>query len=189
MNRAFQMGGFLLLAVATGFAARRQAEPKNPPAASKPAQPSGGVPKAPAAKGAQRLVNPGNVATRLFRMTPEERDRALEQLPPQQQENARNTLAWFDGLPKEQQAIQLRRLEHFAELPPARKAEVRQMVTAANQLPPDRKRAVGQALLRLQQLNDQEREAILRRPAFQNRFSLEELKIIIALADAWMGPL
>jgi hypothetical protein len=147
------------------------------------------VPKAGIPKGAGRLVNPGNIATRLFHMSPEERDRVLEQLPPQQQENARKTLAWFDGLPPQQQALQLRRLEHFEQLAPQKKAEVKQLVVQANQLPPARKAQVGKALLTLQQMDDQQRETTLRRPAFQNRFSLQELKIIIGLADAWMGPL
>jgi len=60
---------------------------------------------------------------------------------------------------------------------------------AANQLPGPRKAAVGRELVLLQQMTDQQREATLRRPAFQERFSPEELKIIKGLADAWMGPL
>jgi hypothetical protein len=193
MNRVLQIGSMLLLAVgaATGS---NQKEPKDPPPPppspkTKAARPQAGAPPAGLPKGAQRLVNPGNIATRLFRMTPEERERVLEQLPPQQQDNARKTLAWFDNLPKETQAVQLRRLEHFEQLAPQKKAEVRQLVAQANQLPPARRALVGRALLTLQQMNDQQRENTLRRPAFQNRFSLEELKIIIGLSDAWMGPL
>jgi hypothetical protein len=197
MNRALQIGGLWLLGIGASFGSGPQAAPKNKPApvphpvAARPSPPKGGArggTPAPQAKGAGRLVNPGNVATRLFRMTPEERDRVLEKLPANQQENARKTLAWFDSLPKEQQANQLRRLEHFAQLPPERKAEVKQMVMAANQLPPPRRVALGQALLRLQGMTDEQREAALNRPAFQSRFSPEEFKIISGLADAWMGP-
>jgi hypothetical protein len=200
MMRAFQIGSLLLLAVGVSFGSEQKTPPKSKPApppaqpvAAKPAQTRSGapgVPKTAMPKGAQRLVNPGNAATRLFRMSPEERDRAIEKLPtPQAQENARRTLAWFDALPKDQQDNQLRRLERFAQLPPERKAEVRRMVAAANQLPPPRKGAVGQALLRLQQMTEEQREATLRRPGFQSRFSLEELRIIIGLSDAYMGPL
>jgi hypothetical protein len=206
MKRAFQIGGLWLLAISVSLGRGPQPAAKNKPpappktkpagppahpAAAKPPQPKGGAsngaPKAPP-KGEVRLVNPGNVATRLFHMTPEERDRALEKLPPEAQENARKTLAWFDALPKDQQANQLSRLERVTQLPPERKAEVRQLVVAANQLPPPRRSAVGQALLRLQEMNDEQREATLHRPAFQNRFSPEEFRIITGLADAWMGP-
>ena len=197
MDRVLQICGTLLLAVGVSFGSGQKAQedtPKPPPprapAAAKPAPAPGGVPKAGIPKGAARMVNPANVATRLFRMSPEEREHALEKLPTQQaRDNARNTLEWFDSLPKEQQDFQLRRLEHFAQLTPEKRAEVRQLVVAANQLPGPRKAAVGRELVLLQQMTDQQREATLRRPAFQERFSPEELKIIKGLADAWMGPL
>jgi hypothetical protein len=37
-------------------------------------------------------------------------------------------------------------------------------------------------------MTDIQREVTLQRPAFQARFSPEELRIITGLADAWMGP-
>jgi len=193
MGRILQIGSVLLLVVGASYAGTQQ-EPKAPPKpapkpAAKPAPPKGGVPKT-IPKGSARLLNPGNVAVRLFRMTPEEREHALEKLPSEQaRENARKTLEWFDSLPKETQELQLRRLEHFAQLPPEKRAEVRQLVVQANQLPPPRKAAVGRALVLLQQMNDIQREVTLQRPAFQARFSPEEFRIISGLADAWMGPL
>jgi hypothetical protein len=189
MNRVLQIGSILLLAV--GASVGKQKEPKEspppPPPKIKPVAPKAGTPKA-LQKGAQRVVNPGNVATRLFHMTPEERERVIDKLPPQQQLNVRNLLAWFDSLPKETQELQIRRIERFEQLPPQRKAEVKQLTAEVNQLPPPRKQAVGQALARLQRMTDEEREATLRKPAFLKQFSLEEIKIIIGLSDAWMGP-
>jgi hypothetical protein len=197
MERILQIGGILLLVVGASFGRGPQGPHEAPPPARQPAKPAppkggapkGGAPKQAIPKGAGRLVNPGNVAVRLFRMSPVEREHALEKLPTEQaRENARKSLAWFDSLPKEQQEFQLRRLERFASLTAEKRAEVRQMVVAANQLPPPRRAAVGRELARLQQMTDQEREATLRRPAFQARFSPEELRIITGLADAWMGP-
>jgi hypothetical protein len=134
-------------------------------------------------------VNPAQVAAHLFRMSPEEREHALEKLPNEQaRENARKLLAWFDSLPKETQELQLRRLDNVAKLSPAQRAEATRLLVAANHLPPARAAAVRQALYHLQQMNDREREATLQRPAFQERFSPEELQIIRGLADAWMGP-
>lgn len=193
MDRILQIGGIVLLVIGSSFGADQKAPKEPPPAKTQPvlkaAPPNGGVVKGGLPKGAQRIVNPANAATRLFRMSPEQRERALEPLPPKQQENARKLLAWFDNLPKEQQDIQIRRLDHFSKLPPEKRAEVRQLVVAANQLPPPRKRIVGAELLRLQQMTDAQREATLNRPVFQARFSAEELRIITGLADAWMGPL
>ena len=173
----------------------RQQGPKEPPrpaskpAPAKPGPPKGGVPKA-IPKGAARLVNPSNVAARLFRMGPEEREHALEKLPTEQaRENARKLLQWFDSLPRETQELQLRRLDRFARLTPEKRAEVKHMVVEANQLPPARKAAVGRALAQLQQMNDIQREVTLQRPGFQARFSPDELRLIRGLADAWTGPL
>jgi len=191
MNRILEIGGILLLVVGVSFGSKsqRKEEPPPPPKPAKAAPAKGGVPKQqPIPKGAARLVNP-SPAARLFRMSPEEREHALEKLPTEQaRENARRQLEWFDSLPKEQQAAQLRRLDRFAELTPEKRAEVRGLIVEANHLPPQRAAAVRQALFRLQQMTDQERESTLHRPAFQARFSPEELRIITGLSDAWMGP-
>jgi hypothetical protein len=193
MNRILEIGGILLLVVGVSFGSKSQGPKDEPPRQPKPAKTApakGGVPKQqPIPKGAARLVNPASIAARLYRMSPEEREHALEKLPTEQaRENARKQLEWFDSLPKEQQAAQLRRLDRFAELTPEKRAEVRGLILEANHLPPARAAAVRQALFRLQQMTDQERENTLHRPAFQARFSPEELRIITGLSDAWMGP-
>jgi len=192
MNRILEIGGILLLVVGVSFGSESQGPKEESPPQPKPAKAApakGGAPKQqPIPKGAARLVNP-SPAARLFRMSPEEREHALEKLPTEQaRENARKQLEWFDSLPKDQQAAQLRRLDRFAELTPEKRAEVRGLIVEANHLPPARAAAVRQALFRLQQMSDPERENTLHRPAFEARFSPEELRIITGLSDAWMGP-
>jgi hypothetical protein len=189
MNRILKIGGLLLLAAAAVFGSDQAA--RDSPQPAKPAPAWGGVPKQqPLPKGAARLLNPAAVAARLFRMNAEEREHALEKLPNEKgREAARRQLEWFDSLPKEAQEIQLRRLDNFAKLTPEKRAEVKGLIVEANHLPPGRVAAVGQALARLQQMTDQQRDATLQRPAFQARFSPEELRVIRGLADAWMGPL
>lgn len=192
MDRILQIGSVLLLVVGASYGHNQPKDSPQPPpkpAPAKPALKKGGAPKQPIPKGAARLVNPASVAARLFRMSPEEREHALEKLPNEQaRENARKLLAWFDSQPKETQAMQLRRLDNFAKLTPEKRAEANQLLVEANHLPPERAAAVRQALYRLQQMTDIQREVTLQRPAFQARFSLEELRIITGLADAWMGP-
>jgi len=198
MHRILQIGSMLLLVAGVSLGRNRQA-PKDahPPqvtqkvAPAKAGQPKAGNPKGqPIPKGAARVVNPGSVAARLFRMSPEEREHALEKLPNEKQrENARALLAWFDGLPKEQQEMQLRRLDRFAQLPPEKRAEARDRLMEFNALPPPRKVLVQRALYRLQEMNDQRRENTMHNPAFEAQFSPDELRIISGLADAWMGPI
>jgi hypothetical protein len=193
MSRILQIGSILLLVAGVSYGSSQtpnDSPQPSRPAPAKPAPGKGGAPKQqPIPKGGARLLNPVSVAARLFRMSPEEREHALEKLPTEQgRENARKLLNWFDSLPRETQEIQLRRLDHFAQLTPEQRAEVRGLILEANHLPPGRSAAVGQALFRLQRMTDQEREATLQRPAFQARFSPEELRIISRLSDAWMGP-
>ena len=188
MGRILQIGSILLLLAGMSYGRAQAAKDSPPPAKS--AQGKGGAPKQqPIPKGGARLLNPASIAARLFRMTPEEREHALEKLPNElARERARKELEWFDGLPKEAQEIQLRRLDHFAQLTPEKRAEVRGLMAEVNALPGPRSGAVRQALYQLQQMTDQQRDNTLQRPAFQARFSVEELRVIRALADAWMGP-
>jgi len=191
MLRIIHIGSILLLAVGVGLGSDQQTPRDSPPPpaskAKNPASPKGGTPKA--QPKFDRLVNPTNVVTRLYRMTPEQRERNLEKLPPALQENFRKHLAWFDGLTKEEQQVQLRRLDRFEQLPPEKKVEVGAMIKAANQLPPGRKLVVRRVLGMLQAMGEQERENTLNRPQFQARFSAEELHIITVLADAYLGPM
>jgi hypothetical protein len=192
MNRILTIGSILLLAGAgVGSASGRRQGAKEAPPKGGPAKPAnrGGVPK-PIPKGGARLINPASIAARLFRMSPEERERAIANLPREQQrERARKLLAWFDSQPKALQDMQLRRMDRFAQLTPEKRAEVMGLMTEVNNFPPPRAGAVRRELLRLQQMTDEAREATLHRPAFQARFSPEELRVITGLADAWMGPI
>jgi hypothetical protein len=194
MRRVLQIGGILLLVVGVSLG-RDENQPKKappPPPAAKPKTPAAkpGTPKQqPIPKGAARAVNPLSPAARLFRMSPEDREKAIAKLPNEQRrEELRKQLEWFDGLPKEAQEVQLRRLDRFEQLTPERKAEVGGLVFELNHLPPARAGAVRQALYRLQTMNDPQREKALRDPNFQARYSPQELRIINGLADAWMGP-
>jgi hypothetical protein len=193
MNRWVEMGAVLLLGAVAGLCDQKPPakDPPPPPPRPAPVKPpaknnamKGGVPKA----AAQRLVNPANPATRLFRMPPEQRERAFEQMNPQQQESARKLVGWFDGLPKEQQAIQLRRLARFEQLPQEQRAEVRGLLKEAQDLPADRRGQVRQALARLQNLPDADRDRFLNSAGFKARFSAEEQRVITRLADAWLPP-
>src|SRR5689334_9417404 len=69
-------------------------------------------------KPAPKLGNPGTVIRQLMRMSPEERERALEKLPSQRQAEIRERLQQFDNLPKAERERRLQLSESFANLPP-----------------------------------------------------------------------
>jgi Protein of unknown function (DUF3106) len=135
------------------------------------------------------LTNPANPVTRLFRASPEERERALEKLPAKMQDQFRARLKWFDGLPPAQQRIVLNRTDRFAALPPERQAAIKSQFQALNKLPQDRKAAIGQALRRLEVMPDEDRGKILASDEFKSRFSAEELRIISDLSEVMLPPM
>ncbi len=132
---------------------------------------------------APRIGNQGTVVQQLMRMTPEQRERALEKLPPERQARIREQLQRFDSLPKAEQERRLRLAEMFANLPPEKQDLVRRQIKAFNELPEDRRRVVGPAFQRLRRLSDAERQAVMARPAFQNRFTPAEQQMLADLSE------
>ncbi len=157
--------------------------------------PAGSVPRTPAARipvnpgPPARLVNPASPAARLMLATPAQRQRALEKLPPEQQERIRKQLEWFDALPKAQQDLQIRRLQLFASLPPEKRLVIREQMKVFAAMPPDRKAQVRRAWQMLESLPPAQRERRMNSDAFRSRFSTDEQKLIADLCEAWLPPL
>src|SRR3954452_9258479 len=122
------------------------------------------------------LTNPANPVARLYRASPEERERALEKLPARMQEQFRTRLQWFDQLPANQQRLVLNRTDRFAALPAERQAAIRQQFTALNKLPQERKTAIVRALRGLEVMPDEQRSRLLSGDELKSRFSPEEQK-------------
>ena len=137
----------------------------------------------PSKNGARKLANPATIVQQLMRMTPEERERALEKLPPARQTQIRERLQQFDSLPKQEQERRLQLGQIFASLPPEKQDLVRRQIQAFNQLPDDRRRQVGAALQRLRRLPDSERRAVLGRAPFRARFTPAEQQILSDLSE------
>lgn len=188
MNRAIQVTGFVWLGALAGVCSVQKPPkpppPPKPPAAAKMAKPApnnaGGGAKAPA-----KMGNPDNPIDRLFKMSPEERELAIEKLPAQQQAKIRKQLQNFDNRPEAAKEWELQRLNTLWSLPPATHALVSQQIKAFNSLPADRLAVVKPAYVRLSRSTPEEREAILARPQFRSRFSPAELQILTVLPQYW----
>jgi hypothetical protein len=179
MRPALQLG-CLFAACALSAAADQKTALKEPPARP-PKGAGGGVPRP--LRMAPPIGNPASIAAHLFRATPEERDRALEKLPLPQQARIRKQLENFDQLPKPQQEFRIKQTELLAALPPDRQTVVNQQLQAVNQLPPERRREIQMALRRLGLLSDDNRQRLFASDQFKSRFSAEEQKLIVDLAD------
>ncbi len=172
MPRSLQIGGVLLLALTPGLIAqkgeaRRQRE--SPPARVT-------APKGP--RGGARIANPGLVAQQLMQMTPEERERALEKLPPQRQAQLRERLEKFDSLPPQQRERMIRQYQMLSSLPPEKQNLVRRQIQAFNHLPDDRRRQLGPELQRLRRMPENERQARIASDDFKTKYTPEEQQML-----------
>jgi hypothetical protein len=192
MNGAIQFVGVVWLGASLALYAA-QKPPKNPPppkapsvakpAAQPPPKNPGGVPK-----GQTTLANPDNPIDRLLRMTPEQRERAIEKFPQQQQDNFRKRFENFDRLPEAQKQRQLQHLDEFWSLPPDKQKLVRDQMNAFKALPEDRREEVKKAYVTLSRDTPEERDARLARPQFRSRFTAAELQILMVLPEYYPAP-
>jgi hypothetical protein len=114
-----------------------------------------------------------------LRMSPDQRERALRNLPPERQDKIRQQLNRYDQAPPEQKA----RLERLWSLPPARQQEIRESMRELRDMPLDRRRPINQQIRRLQTMSPAEREEYFNSPEFRNRFSPHEQEVMRDLSD------
>jgi hypothetical protein len=189
MTRAFQIGVVLLLAAASGLGEQKgggkppKAAPTPGSAATKPNNPRSNP--QPKNGGGPRLPNPlGNPVQRMMAMTPEQRERILEKLPPQQQANVRQRLENFDRLPPDEKARRLQLFQRFSSLPVERQQILERQLPAYNALPQEKKEILGfREIQQLARMPDGERQARLNSEELKSKFSPAELKMISDIAE------
>ena len=190
MNRAFQLAGAALLVMWPAWCADQKAnKPVPPPKARPPAavpnnrtargpNGGGGIPK----NNAPRINTPGP-AQRLLQMTPEQRERALEKLPPKQQDQIRRQLDRLDRLPPAEKDRIARQIRGLDNLPPPQRRVVLQQLNAFRNLPDDRIQPMRRTLIQLMRMPDDERTARLDSEAFKKQFSPQEQEILRDLSN------
>src|SRR5262249_48597564 len=156
----------LSVAAAFGLCEDQGATPKQAPAMrpGNPKRPGALLKKEGLPKAGPPLSNPANPVVRLYRAKPEERERALEKLPPKVQERMRAELDKFDHMPPEQQQAMISRAERMAALPPDKRRAVAVSWQDFQRLPQDRKRLVAGVIRRLQVATPEQRDAFMKGP-------------------------
>lgn len=103
---------------------------------------------------------PNPVIDRLMKMSPEERDKALSNLPPERRQQIEQRLNQLDRLTPEQRDVLDRRYQ------------------ALQALPPVRRQAIRQELQYLRSLRPVERRARINSEEFQQNYSPDEQRLI-----------
>lgn len=125
----------------------------------------------------------GAVIERLNRMTPEERQRALDRLPANRRARVEERLNRLNSLTPEQRERLRGQYEEFQKLAPEKQEAARRAFRDLNQLPMDRKRAVRRAVMRVRNMTPQERNSTIESDTFRSRFSDSERQIVRDLAE------
>lgn len=112
-------------------------------------------------------------------MSPDQRERALRNLPPERQDKIRQQLNRYDQAPPEQKA----RLERLWSLAPARQQEIRESMRELRDMPLERRRPINMQIRRLQTMTPTERDEYFNSPQFRNRFTPHEQDVMRDLAD------
>lgn len=129
-------------------------------------------------------AHPGERALeRLERMTPEQRSKALANLPPQRRQEIEQKLDEFDRLPPEERLRVRNQLERMNSLPPQRQNQVRRSIRQFQDLPDDRKLLVRRELDRMAAMPDDARRAYMNTEEFRNRYTPNEQQMMQNLAE------
>jgi len=115
---------------------------------------------------------------RLEKMSPAERQSALETLPKERRDRIEKRLAHLQSLTPEQRTQLQERLKRFKKLGSTQQQQVRQIAQAMQQLPPDRKVAIRQELGILRSLPNGERQSRVQSSTWQKQFSPKEQEIL-----------
>lgn len=117
------------------------------------------------------------------RMSPQERQKALDRLPPQQRKNLEERLQRFNQLPPEQQRTLNNMLGRLNQLPPERQEVVRKSMNWFSQQPMGRRQAMREELKGLAALPAEDRPARMSSPEFRFKFSDQEQETIRDMSD------
>ncbi|MEZ5402222.1 MAG: DUF3106 domain-containing protein [Bryobacteraceae bacterium] len=142
--------------------------------------------KLPVGRGARR--NPAQLKKQIKRingLTPEERSRLLERLPPERRKEAEKRLQRFNDLKPDEQDRLLRQYSAFQDESPERQHEVRRLWSRFNQLPDDRKPVVRDEVQSLRRMAPEERSDRMESTEFRDKFDAKERRFLGDMAKTF----
>lgn len=155
----------MLVAAMLGFvacfapAASAQGRRAGPGAARRP-------PERPTAPKANVTPNPSNELDRFERMSPEERQIELQNLPPERRKQIED------------------RLSRLSKLTPEQRTKLQKRYQAFQNLPPDRQQALREQLGQMRNMSEADRRALMNSPEFKKKFSKSERQILQEVSGA-----
>jgi len=121
-------------------------------------------------------------------MSPEQRQKVLNQLPRAKRAKLEERLQKFNDLPPEQQQSLKSLYTRLNQLPPERQATVRKAVSRFSEQPAERQQAIRAELQNMASLSEQDRLQLLRSSGFRKKFSRKEQGIVRDMAPLLPVP-
>jgi len=134
-------------------------------------------------KNAKAAKNGNTPIDKFMQMSPEERRKALNRLPPEQRKRLQERLQKFNNLPPERQEELKNLYNRLNQLPAERQQAVRRSLNQFARQPADRKQAIRRELRSMSSLSSEEREARMASQEFQGDFSDKEQKIVRGMSE------
>ncbi len=125
---------------------------------------------------------------RFHQLSPADRRKALDKLPPDRRRIAEDRLEDYERLGEQERKRLADRHESFQKLSPDAQEAVRQSFRQFNSLPAARRKIVGEELRHLSGLPEPERRGRMNSDEFRNQFNSEERQILESLVVLNPGP-
>jgi hypothetical protein len=171
MFRQLCVWAALAMAAAGGLAAQGVARP------ARKGPPPGGRPGRPAA-----------VFERWSNMTPEQRRKALDRIPPERRRRIEEQLEQYANMSPEERRTLRFRWEMFNQLPPERQNEARRLFRQFNQLPTERQSALREEFQQLRGMPEADRKERLASEEFRQAYTVREQRFLGAFAKMLEPP-
>jgi hypothetical protein len=110
-------------------------------------------------------------------MTPEERKKALQKLPPERRKILEDRLRQYDKLSPSQK-------DKLHAMSPEQQVRLRRLYQRFNNFPPERQGALRTETQKMQSMTDAERRARMNSDEFRNRYNQREQALLAELAKA-----
>jgi hypothetical protein len=143
-------------------------------AAVRPMRPGVKAPPLPGSKVMDKMARRINEFDRLERMTPEQRKKALDRLPPERRQRIEQGLEQYHNMNPENKE----RLRNFARLPEEQREAIRQNFRRMQDLPPGRRAMVRRELQVMRDMPAADRDSRMQSEQFRRRFDSSEQNLI-----------
>jgi hypothetical protein len=124
-----------------------------------------------------------DVLERLERMSPDERQRFLDRLPPGRRAHIEERLRWYETLSPEERRRLRQGFRRFRQMPPERQEEARTLFRRFQTFPEPRRRMMRMEVFRLRQMEGERRDRRMNSPEFRERFFPREREMIRDLLE------